>query len=90
MENCLKNHKELARRFLGPLLKTILSLINVGQPLAKGILILSALTAATAANTGIHKEIIVFGTRQSVLVSYPSYLVQQKALIISNEEKNIS
>ena len=49
---------------------------TVGEALAKSILITLALTTATAANAGTHKKIIVVGTHQSMLVSYPSYLAQ--------------
>ena len=42
---------------LGPLLKTGLPLMkNVIKPLAKNVLILLGLTAAAAADTGIHKK----------------------------------
>ena len=51
-------------RLLGPLLKTGLPLIkNVIKPLAKSVLIPLALTAAaSAADAGIHKKILGFGT----------------------------
>ena len=44
-------------KLLGPLLKTGLPLIkNVTTPLAKSVLIPLGLTAASAADTGIHKK----------------------------------
>ena len=44
-------------RLLGPLLKTGLPLIkNVIKPLAKSVLIPLGLTAASAADAGIHKK----------------------------------
>ena len=60
-------------RLLGPLLKTGLPLIkNVIKPLAKNVLILLGLTAAaSAADAGIHKKILVSGNT---------------TLIISNDE----
>ena len=62
---------------LGPLLKTGLPLIkNVIKPLAKSVLIPLRLTAAaTAADAGIHKKILVSGHRPS-----------STTLIISNDE----
>ena len=62
-------------RLLGPLLKTGLPLIkNVIKPLAKSVLIPLGLTAAaSAADAGIHKKLLGFGTA---------------TLIISNEEIN--
>ena len=62
-------------RLLGPLLKTGLPLIkNVIKPLAKSFLIPLGLTAAaTAADAGIHKQILGSGTT---------------TLIISNAEMN--
>ena len=62
-------------RLLGPLLKTGLPLIkNVTKPLAKSVLIPLGLTAAaTAADAGIHKQILGSGTT---------------TLIISNAEMN--
>ena len=61
-------------RLLGPLLKTGLPLIkNVIKPLAKSVLIPLGLTAAAAADAGIHKKILGSGTT---------------TLIISNEEMN--
>ena len=62
-------------RLLGPLLKPGLPLIkNVIKPLAKSVLIPLGLTAAaSAADAGIHKEILGSGTT---------------ILIISNEEMN--
>ena len=64
-------------RLLGPLLKTGLPLIkNVIKPLAKSVLIPLRLTAAaTAADAGIHKKILVSGHRPS-----------STTLIISNDE----
>ena len=52
-------------RFLGPLLKTGLSLMkNVIKPLAKSVLISLGLTAAaSAADAGIHKKILGSGHR---------------------------
>ena len=59
-------------RLLGPLLKTGLPLMkNVIKPLAKSILAPLGLTAAAAADAGIHKEILGSGTT---------------TLIISNDE----
>ena len=62
-------------KLLGPLLKTGLPLIkNVIKPLAKSVLIpLGLTTAASAADTGIHKKILGSGNA---------------TLIISNEEMN--
>ena len=61
-------------RLLGPLLKTGLPLIkNVIEPLAKSILIPLGLTAASAADAGIHKKILGSGNT---------------TLIISNDEIN--
>ena len=49
-------------RLLGPLLKTGLPLIkNVIKPLAKSVLIPLGLTAAAAADAGIHKKILGSG-----------------------------
>ena len=46
-------------RLLGPLLKTGLPLIkNVIKPLAKSVLIPLGLTAAAAADAGMHKKIV--------------------------------
>ena len=52
-----------SRGFLGPLLKTGLSLIkNVIKPFAKSVLIPLGLTAAaSAAEAGIHKKILGSG-----------------------------
>ena len=67
-------------RLLGPLLKTVLPLIeNVLEPLAKSILIPLGLTAAAATDAAIHKKMIGSGT-------HPSDLAKQTALIISNKE----
>ena len=61
-------------RLLGPLLKAGLPLIkNVIKPLAKSVLIPLGLTAAAAADAGIHKIILGSGNT---------------TLIISNEEMN--
>ena len=62
-------------KLLGPLLKTRLPLIkNVIKPLAKSVLIPLGLTAAaSAADAGIHKKILISGNT---------------TLIISNEEMN--
>ena len=61
-------------KFLGPLLRTGLPLINVIKALAKSVLIPLGLTpAASAADAGIHKKILGSGTT---------------TLIISNEEMN--
>ena len=50
-------------RLLGPLLKTGLPLMkSVIKPLAKSVLIPLGLTAASAADTGIHKKILGSGT----------------------------
>ena len=63
-------------RLLGPLLKTGLPLIkNVIKPLAKSVLIILGLTAvASAADAGIHKEILGSGYNNT-------------APIISNDER---
>ena len=68
-------------RLVGPLLKTGLPLMkNVLQPLAKSVLLPSGLSAAAlAADVGIHKKILGYGT-------HPSDLAQRATLIISNEE----
>ena len=69
-------------RLLGPLLKPGLPLIkNVIKPLSKNLLIPFGLTAAaSAADTGIHKEILGSGNRPSSSVSHMT------TLIISNDE----
>ena len=56
-------------RLLGPLLKTGLPLIkNVIKPLAKGVLIPVGLTdAASAADAGIHKNILGSGTTTLII-----------------------
>ena len=66
----------LLRRLLGPILKTRLPLMkNVIKPLAKSVLILLGLAAAaSAADAGIHKNILVSGT---------------KTLIISDDEMEV-
>ena len=69
-------------RFLGPLLKTGLTLIkNVIKPLTRNVLIPLGLTAATsAADAGMHKKILGSGH------NHPSH---DTTLIISNDEINI-
>ena len=63
-------------RLLGPLLKTGLPLIkSVRKPLAKSVLIPLGLTAAAAADAGIHKKILGSGHNNTTL-------------IISNDEKD--
>ena len=63
-------------RLLGPLLKTGLPLIkSVIKPLAKSVLIPLGLTAAAAADAGIHKKILGSGHNNTTL-------------IISNDEKD--
>ena len=53
---------------LGPLLKTGLPLIkNVIAPLAKSVLIPLGLTAAAAADAGIHKEILGSGNTTLII-----------------------
>ena len=67
-------------RLLGPLLKPGLLLIkNVIKPLAKSFLIPLGLTAAAAADAGIHEKILGSG-RPSSSASYNT------TLIISNDE----
>ena len=58
-------------RLLGPLLKTGLPLMeSVIQPLAKSILIpLGLTTAASAADTGIHKKILGSGHNTTLIIS---------------------
>ena len=64
--------EEFLGRLLGPLLKTVLQLMeNVIKPLPKSILIPLGLTAASATDTGIHKNIVGSGST---------------LLIISNDE----
>ena len=72
-------------RFLGPLLKTGLPLIeNVIKPLAKSVLIPLGLTAAaSAADAGIHKKILGSGKRPLDL-ALPKQ--NNTTLIISNDE----
>ena len=62
---------EFLGRLLGPLLKTGLPLMkNVIKPLAKSVLIPSGLIAATsAADVGIHKEILGSGHNTSLIIS---------------------
>ena len=68
-------------RLLGPLLKTGLPLIkNLFNSLGKSVLIPLGLTAAaSAADAGIHKTILVLGH------NHPSH---NKTLIVSNDEIN--
>ena len=56
-------------RLLGPLLKTVLSLIsNVIKPLAKSVLIpLGLIAAASAADAGIHKKILGSGNTTLII-----------------------
>ena len=57
-------------RLLGPLLKTGLPLIkNVIKPLAKSVLIPLGLTAAAAADAGIHKKILGSGNMTTLIIS---------------------
>ena len=58
-------------RFLGPLLKTGVPLMNsVIQPLAKSVLIPLGLTAAaSAADAGIHKKILGSGHNTTLIIS---------------------
>ena len=58
-------------RLLGPLLKTRLPLMkNVIKPLVKSVLILLGLTAAaSAADAGIHKKILGYGTTTLIISS---------------------
>ena len=57
-------------RLLGPLLKTGLPLIkNVIKPLAKSVLIPLGLTeAASAADAGIHKNVLGLGNNNTILI----------------------
>ena len=65
----------LLRRLLGPLLRTGLPLMkSVIKPLAKSVLLPLGLTAAAAADAGIHKKILGFGHNNKT------------TLIISNDE----
>ena len=70
-------------RFLGPLLKPGLPLINkLIKPLAKSVLIPLGLTAAASAvDAGIHKKILGSGRRRSF-----SSALHNTTLIISNEK----
>ena len=69
-------------KLLGPLLKTGLPLIkNVITPLAKSVLIPLGLTAAAAADAGIHKKISGSGRRNS-----SSSASHNTTLIISNKD----
>ena len=74
------------RRLLGSLLKKGLPLMkNVIKPLAKNVLIPLGLTAAaSAADAGIHKNVLGSGRRHSSSASHnhPS----SKTLIVSNNE----
>ena len=57
-------------RLLGPLLKTGLPLIkNVIKPLAKSILIPLGITAASAADAGMHKKILGSGNTTTLIIS---------------------
>ena len=58
-------------RLLGPLLKTGLPIIrNVIKPLAKSVLILLGLTAAaSAADAGIHKNILESGNMATLIIT---------------------
>ena len=58
-------------RLLGPLLKTVLSLIkNVIKPLAKSVLNLVGLTAAASVpDAGIHKKILGSGNMTTLIIS---------------------
>ena len=57
-------------RLLGPLLKTGLPLIsNVIKPLVKSVLIPLGLTAAAAADAGIHKKILGSGNNTTLIIS---------------------
>ena len=57
-------------KLLGPLLKTGLPLIkNVIKPLAKSVLIPLGLTAAAAADAGIHKKILGSGGHTTLIIS---------------------
>ena len=70
-------------RLLAPLLKTGLPLIkNVTKPLAKSVSVPLGLTAAAAADAGIHKKILGSGRRHSS--SSASH--NARTLIISNDE----
>ena len=70
-------------KLLGPLLKTGLRLIkNVITPLAKSVLTPLGLTAASAADAGIHKKILGSGNNRH------SSSAPHITLLISNEEIN--
>ena len=57
-------------KLLGPLLKSRLPLIkNVITPLAKSVLIPLGLTAAAAADAGIHKKILGSGNNTTLIIS---------------------
>ena len=57
-------------RLLGPLLKTGLPLIkNVIRPLAKSVIIPLGLTAASAADAGMHKKILGSGNTTTLIIS---------------------
>ena len=56
-------------RLLGPLLRTGLPLMkSVIKPLAKSVLVPLGLTAASAADAGIHKKILGFGHNNTTLI----------------------
>ena len=75
---------EFLSRLIGPLLKTGFTLIkNLINPLAKSVLIPLGLTVATsAADAGIHKEILGSGRCHSSSLAFPN----TATLIISNDE----
>ena len=57
-------------KLLGPLLKTGLPLMkSVITPLAKSVLIPLGLTAAAAADAGIHKKILGSGNNTTLIIS---------------------
>ena len=61
---------EFLGRVLGPLLKIGLPLMkSVIQPLAKSFLIPLGLTAAAAADAGIHKKILGSGHNATLIIS---------------------
>ena len=79
----IKQKRGVLGRLLGPLLKTVLSLIeNVLKPLAKCVLLPLRLTAViSATNAAIYKK--MFGS------GHPSDLASRNTtLMISNEEMN--
>ena len=92
-------------RLLSPLPKTGLQLMkNVINPLAKSVLIPLGLAAASAADAGIHKKILGFGTTALIistdeiedimkLVKYledSGLLLKGVSKIIQNEAKNLN